>query len=144
MSTLRLEIGEDQAEGTCFCCGESSWTGHGFVYKNNEPYAVYFVGASDMHREDGVTFAIAIGEWTEDEGPEDRVCLGLQARESGAMINFRFIEREESPWGSTELLGDMLPKSNALVHPARRAVLDIAELIVSGHPAVCRVLHSDG
>jgi hypothetical protein len=143
MADLKLEVGEDQTASTCSCCGARSWTGHGFVYKGDDPFAVYYVGATEAHRDDGVTMAVAVGEWSEDSGPDDRVCLGLEVREDGARINFHFISSHESPWGKTDLLGEMVSRESALAHQAMRDVLDVAELVVSQHPAVRSFLHAD-
>lgn len=58
-----VEVGEDEKQARCECCGEQSKTAHGFVYKGHEPYAVYYAAWADVHSERGVAFAIAIGKW---------------------------------------------------------------------------------
>src|SRR5687768_1754183 len=105
---LDLEPGEDATTSRCHCCGNDSNTGHGFVYKDERPYAVYYVGWSTGHRETGVTMALAIGEWNDSSTAEDRTCFGLEAYEGEHRVLFRFIDPESSPWSRTDLLGNMI------------------------------------
>src|SRR5215204_4406142 len=104
MRTLMLKIGEDEKRGQCDCCGSSSSTGHGFIYRDGIPYSVYFAGWTEAHKARGVTMAIAIGEWDEGSTAEARTCVGIEAYEGETQILLRFVEPESSPWPETELL----------------------------------------
>ena len=133
---LELELGEDAESSRCHCCDNSSNTGYGFVYKDGHPYAVYYVAWSTHHRENGVTMAVAIGEWDDGSTAEDRTCFGLEAYEGERYVLFRFINPESSPWSQTDLLGNMIGREDALRHPRSADILAVAELIVRGHPSV--------
>jgi hypothetical protein len=133
---LELELGEDEKISRCRCCGRESKTGHGFVYKDQQPFSVYYVGWSSAHKERGVTMAIAIGEWDDNATAEDRTCFGLEAYEAENKILFRFINPEESPWSQTELLGKMIYRGDASNHQLSNEVFAIAELIVNEHPSL--------
>jgi hypothetical protein len=130
---FELELGEDASTSKCSCCGIDSSIGHGFVYKNSAPYAVYYAGWSFNHRERGVTMAIAIGRWDEDSTSEDRTAFGLNAYEGENDILFQFLDPESSPWGSTSLLGNMIRRDDALNHPLKPDLLIVAETIVRNH-----------
>jgi hypothetical protein len=133
---LEIEIGEDAAPSTCACCGVESRVGHGFIYNNKDAYAVYYVGWTPLHRERGVTLAVAIGEWGDGSAAKDRTCFGLEVHEGERQVLIRFIEPEESPWSSTEVLGPMISRNDSLNHNASTDVLRVAEYIVREHPSV--------
>lgn len=133
---LEIEIGEDAELSTCACCGVESRVGHGFVYNNKHAYAVYYVGWTPRHRERGVTLAVAIGEWGDGSAVGNRTCFGLEAHEGERQVLMRFIEPEESPWRSTDLLGPMISRKDALGHDASRDALNVAEYIFREHPSV--------
>jgi hypothetical protein len=133
---FKLEIGEDSKSSICHCCGRKSFTGHGFIYKNDDAYAVYYAGWAPGHSLKKVTFAIAIGEWDDDSTVQDRICFGLEAYEDKEEILLRVIEPSDSPWKSTELLGKMIFREEALNNPYIQEVYDITELIIRKHEAI--------
>jgi hypothetical protein len=143
-AALTLEVGEDEKTGRCPCCGAATKTGHGFIYNNEVPYAVYYAAWSSGHPERGAALAIAIGEWEEDSSNLSRTCFGLDAIEGEDQIFFRFVDPDASPWPNTDLLGPMLKRSAALAHPLKGAVLTAAERIVATHPGLKRFLGSAG
>lgn len=136
MIKYNVEIGENSESSVCHCCGKESCVGHGFVYKESDAYAVYYAGWSTSHSEKKVTFALAIGEWGDDSVSNDRTCFGLEVYESGDEFLFRVIEPDESPWANTDLLGEMVSRSEALNHPLIREVFVITENIIREHMAI--------
>ena len=136
MSTYKIEVGENRSASTCHCCGRKSSVGHGFVYRNGDAHAVYYAGWSTDHSEVRVSLALAIGEWDDGSSAADRTNFGLEAREGDEEILFRVIEPEESPWSSTELLGDMLPREKALSASLLDEAFIVAEQVVRNHPAI--------
>lgn len=140
MSTLRLEIGEFATGAPCRCCGARSRTSHGFVYKDDDAYAVYYAGWSEGHLARGVTLAISVGEWSEGSTPADRVTIGMLATSRSSSIDFVIVNPTESPWGSTPLLGDMLGREQALAHPVLKDGLHVAEHVVRDDMRVRRFL----
>jgi hypothetical protein len=137
-----LELGEDEAKERCRHCGGTSSTGHGFIYKDSVPHAVYFASWSSDHYEHGVLLAIAIGQWGEESTNRERVCFGLEAHEGEKDVLLRFMSPQDSPWPDTDLLGPMLSREAALAHHLKSDVLAIAETIVSSHPGVRRFLRA--
>lgn len=136
MSNYFIELGEDSTTSVCKCCNEKSCTGHGFVYKNNDAFAVYYVAWSKAHYPKKVTFALAIGLWDEQSTSKDRTCIGFEAYESESDILFRVIEPDESPWPKTDLMGEMLEKSEAMGSSLLQEAFVIAEEVVRNHPSV--------
>jgi hypothetical protein len=131
-----FDVGEKGINSVCPCCGKPSCTGHGFIYKDGDAYAVYYVGWSVSHSEKKVSFALAIGEWGDDSTSEDRNCFGLEAYDEVDEIQFRVVDPDESPWPRTDLLGDMLTREEALRHPLIKEVFLLAEEIIRNHSAV--------
>lgn len=142
MAQTTLEVGEDERVQQCDCCPAASSVGHGFVYRGDSPFAVYYAGWSAAHRERGVTLAIAIGEWHQGSNVGQRTCVGIAAYEGEHDILFTFINPEASPWSNTSLLGPMIRRDEALSHPMRAEFLSVAEEIVRSHPAVHRFLRA--
>ena len=128
-----VEIGENSESSTCYCCGQESEIGHGFVYKDGDAYAVYYAGWSVNHSDKKITIALAIGEWGDDSTYVDRTCFGLEAYEEEKDILFSVIDAEKSPWTDTDLLGKMLSRKDALKHPLIKETFVIAEHIVRIH-----------
>ncbi len=129
MADLSIELGEE-ARTCCDCCGKESTTVHGFVYRDGDAYAVYYAGWSDGHPERGITLAIAVGEWSEGATALERVSIGLEAHPAEREILFSVLNPDQSPWGTSELLGDMVQRSRALQLPVLKDVFEIGELIV--------------
>jgi hypothetical protein len=142
MSRLRLELGESGEAAPCKCCDARSRTAHGFVYRDDDAYAVYYAGWSDEHPERGVTLAIAVGEWTEGSSPTDRVSIGMLAIPTPSSVDFKVMNPIDSPWGDTSLLGNMLGREQALAHPALKEAMHVAEHIVRDDMRVRRFLDS--
>jgi hypothetical protein len=44
--TYETEVGKNAEITKYHCCGQVSFVGHGFVYKDGDAYAVYYVGWS--------------------------------------------------------------------------------------------------
>jgi hypothetical protein len=133
---ISLEVGENENQSQCHCCGRAGSTGHGFIYRDGSAYAIYYVAWSSAHPDRGVSFAVAIGEWDEGTTAMDRTCAGIEAYEGQAKIFFRFIGPDASPWANTELLGPILDRQAALKHPLKSEFLRLCEMVVRNHPAV--------
>lgn len=139
-SNFNLEIGENCESSICHCCGRESYIGHGFIFKDGDAYAVYYAGWVPSHSEKKVSFAIAIGEWDDSSTVEDRTCFGLEAYEEKEEILFKIIEPADSPWNTTELLGKMISRDDALNNPLIKEVFDIVEHIIRNHDSIKKYL----
>lgn len=140
MEPYALEIGESQLVAICHCCGQHSYNAHGFIYKNDVAYAVYYAAWSDLHEHKNVTLALCIGEWGEASSSAERSCFGLDAFAHVQQIELRFIEPDQSPWPTTELLGNMLKRSESLAHPLLSEVLSLVKLILQNHAALAEYM----
>jgi hypothetical protein len=137
-----VEVGENKKLKKCECCARESNTGHGFVYREDNPCAVYYAGWSEAHRERGVTIAVAIGRWDDGSTTDQRTCFGINVREGEDQLDFEVIGPEDSPWPNTKLLGPMLGREEGLKSPLIGDVFTIVEEIVRGHPEIREFLHA--
>ena len=141
MNNYYIEIGEDSNPSLCHCCGKKSCTGHGFVYKDGDAYAVYYAAWSDSHLERKMSIALAVGEWDDNSIAEDRTCFGLEAYEAENDILFRLIDPENSPWPETDLMGKMIHREQGLNHHKLSEVFTIAEEVLRNHAAIRNYLN---
>lgn len=136
MNSYQIEIGEEANPFVCHCLNGQSFTGHGFVYKNGDAYAIYYVGWSIENVDKQMTLALALGEWDDDSTVADRDCFGIEATEAGDQVNFRVIEPDESPWPKTDLMGEMMERDKSLHHPLLDEAFTITEYVLRNHNAV--------
>lgn len=136
MARITIEPGEAHEATSCECCGNKTETVHGFVYNNDDAYAVYFASWTIGHSERGVTMAIGLGEWGDGAASSQRRSIGLQCRTTDDEIQFMVIEPDQSPWGRKEFLGRMLPRETALQDSAIKEFFQIAERVVDDDPRV--------
>jgi hypothetical protein len=141
-SDLTLELGPATRGAPCECCATRSTTVHGFVYRAGEAFAVYHAGWTSSHPQLGVTLAIAIGAWDDDDDAGDRVAFGMEAFSTESEIRFALVEPDQSPWGDTALFGKLLSREHALRHPTLRQAFAVAELIVSDDARIRAVLRA--
>ena len=136
MTSYDIEVGENKNASTCHCCGKDSFVGHGFIYKNDDAYAVYYVGWSNAHLDKKVSIALAISEWDDDSTTDDRTCFGIEVSEGEDEIYFSVIGPSESPWSNTDLLGPMITRNEGLSHPLLKEVFEIVEKVLRDHIAL--------
>jgi hypothetical protein len=132
---LRIEFGETQ-KSTCHCCGKDSVTVHGFIYRNDEPYGVYYSGWAITHPKHYVSVAVAVGQWDENSSIADRISFGINVSSSASEIQFSFIGPEDTPWGETKLLGKILDRNQALKSPLSKEILALGKYIVEADQRV--------
>lgn len=130
MTKITIEQGPEQESKFCTCCGNKTLTVHGFVYDDNNAYAVYFASWTPGHRERGLSMAIGLGEWGEGSSSGKRRSIGLECRTTGEQYQFMVIEPEQSPWGKSEFLGQMLPREKARDDFQIKEFFQIADHIV--------------
>lgn len=135
MKNYAVEVSGDVIS-LCKCCNKQSVNGHGFVYCNGDARAVYYATWSSAHFPKRVSFALSIGEWSDESTTEDRDCFGIEARENKNQIVFQILEPEESLWPSTDLLGPMINRDRASNHSKIKDIFDVLEKILKSHVSI--------
>src|SRR5512143_2722282 len=132
---LSIEVPRSPRTTTCGECGRSATQTTGFVYRSGDAYAIYH--AVLHHHGDGpkVDLAIGIGDWQGDDAVASASAF-LAVWTSPDEVRFGFLDPANSVWKDSRLLRNQLTAYEAGVGTVRRAMLAIAELVVSGDPSV--------
>lgn len=134
-NVLTIEVGREPRTRTCDKCGRSAADTTGFVYRDGNAYAIYH---AVMHRHQGtpqLDLAIGIGTWESGDSVADLTAFLAVWTETDE-IRFGFVDPTESVWAGARLLKNQLAADEARTSDSRQAVLSVAELVVSGDPAV--------
>jgi hypothetical protein len=100
---------------------------------------VYYAGWTEGHSR-GVQCILGLGDWDDEESPEERRSFGIRCWVDGADIKFEVQDPAASRYGENTFLGRMLSRSDALADSEMLDVLHIAEHIVEDDPRVCAAL----
>src|ERR1051325_11584343 len=93
--------------GPCPDCGHTTVTVWGYVYKDQEPFAVYYARSTPKHPEAGIQMALSIGGWGEDANAEEKRCIGVLYGGQPEARGFMYVDASELPWGCESFLGAM-------------------------------------
>ncbi len=130
MTRLSLEPIDHLRPFDCPCCGREALSGHGFVYEDERPFAIYFATLHDAENQNGVALGIGIGEWNEDGSRRSCTAFGIDVVSTESEFRMRVVEPAESPWRNTKVLGPLIAREQALVHPLKAKIFEIADHIV--------------
>ena len=83
--------------GPCADCGQMNRRVYGFVYLDENAYAVYYVHWTlNRITTHGARFDVLFGEWGEDATPDDRYHVALDYGMSGNEPGFRIVDADTS------------------------------------------------
>ncbi len=128
MSTISLEMGEARKPCVCECCGIPIETTHGFIYRNDDAFAVYQAAWCEGHPENQVNSRIEVGgDWGNAADRPKHAFFGVLIFQKLEETAFSFLEPEESQWFSPETANAFLSRAAALAHPLKDEIFHIAE-----------------
>jgi hypothetical protein len=128
---LSIEPIGELKRSVCNCCGREQLSGHGFVYEDEEPRAIYFATLHHTTNEtNGVSLAVGIGEWNDDGSRQSCTAFGIDVFTAESEIRMKVLNASESPWANTQVLGPLLDREQALAHPLKDKMFEIADCIV--------------
>ena len=127
---LKLEEWERSISKKCPCCGYENVTVHGFVYKDKQPYAVYFSSWIDWKKHKQIEMAIGVWDWSEGSSYEWRKSFWLECSVKDNDYVFSIVDPEVSPGWDNKFLGKMLSRREALKNKNIKEIFHIAEHIV--------------
>jgi len=131
--TLRLE---PPRFGACGCCGGKTTSLVRFVLRDGAPYAVYYAAFSENHPAAGVKALVSLGDWSAAGSPERRTAFALHLALSPAGYHVDLLDGEDSLWRTATLVGRLLSRDEALVHPLLGEALQVADEMVAQDPEV--------
>jgi len=114
----------------CECCGNITTRLTRFVYQDGDAFAVYYALFTNGHEEKIVYSLIGLGEWGEKGVPSLRKAFPVKIWDNKNEWAVTVTDRDESPWGHVEFLGQILDRKGALSHPWIKDVFHITDHIV--------------
>jgi hypothetical protein len=133
--SLTIEVPDQPSSRTCPDCGRTVLDSTGFVYRDDDAFAIYH---ATLHEHEGrrmVDLAIGIGTWSDDEAVADASAF-LAAWSTAKELQFGFVDPLESGWHRARLMSNQMTAEQARVSELRADFLAVAELIVSDDPSV--------
>jgi hypothetical protein len=122
---------DDPEKNICECCGNESTRLTRFVYQDNNAFAVYYAKFTEKHDDKVLYGLIGLGEWCDDEkGEESRTAFAFKIWLDGDQYQVGITDAEESPWGQTTLLGNILNREDAIKHEWIKDVFHITDHMV--------------
>jgi hypothetical protein len=114
----------------CPLCGRSYSYVKGFVWRDTEPWAVYFA-ACHGHPKHEASIDVILGTWGEDID-DDHITFSCQAAPDGA----RAVDAPVAADGKNSIFGRMLSREDALAHDRVADFWAIVDALVEQDPDV--------
>ena len=129
MNKLRIEPNSTQ-DTICDCCGRQSRTVSGFVYREDDAAAAYFVqwtlDGVDSH---GANFDLIIGKWGEDATRSARQAIALEFRRTPDGPAFMVVDAFTRPVGQSDLVGHALSREEVVGTPLAQVAFEIIDAV---------------
>lgn len=127
---LRIETDPKVKQSHCPCCGRLMHTHTGFVYKENNAYAIYSASLhpNESNRKMGLTIAIG-GDWEDETTFKDHISLDLLIQPSSTEIQMSILDGKANEKAS-KLWGKRLTRKEILTSPLKDDFFQIADVIV--------------
>ncbi|HEX4320866.1 MAG TPA: hypothetical protein VHZ52_08190 [Acidobacteriaceae bacterium] len=121
---------ENQASfGPCECCGNVTSRVWGYINRQDEGIAAYFVEWTPGHASNQANFDLIIGKWGEEAEASDRQAVALEFRKLESGPAFRVIDAKERPVASNSLVSKALDRASVIGTPLAESVFAICDLI---------------
>jgi len=134
MATIRVEPEPPIKESRCDACGGTNRLLHGYVYEDEHPHGVYFIEWCDgEHSESTAFLTLGIGAFGDDTARDDRAAFCVEWRQDGMRLS------EEPVRDRPDLLGDFIPRREALLMANIEHVWHVADHIVLDDPRLAAV-----
>jgi len=131
---IRIEAGPDVKKSRCDSCGGTNRLLHGFVYEDEYAHGVYFVEWCDGEHPGREAFmTVGLGPFGDGSNAKDRASFGIEWHQNGMALT-------DSPVRDRpDLLGEFVPRSEALSSPDIEHLWHVADHIVLDDPRVAEV-----
>ena len=120
----------------CACCNKPLTNITGFVAREGEPWAIYKGCFGESHPEKGVHLGIGVDDVGGAPEWKGRVAFSFWVRIESDEYRTTVIDKVESPWGNSSVLGPMLDREEALDHPLLNEVFHLIDHIVIEDKAI--------
>ena len=138
---LSIAYEPSQASAPCTCgCGGRLVSLTRFLHLDGVPRAVYYARYADSHPERVLASTLSIGQWEEGTLPEQRVAFAIEMRAQGEEYQFALVDAALSPWQDLAVIGRTLDRAEAMEHPLRDEVFELASQLVDKDVALRKYL----
>jgi hypothetical protein len=129
MALIRIEPEPPVKELPCATCRGVNRLMHGYVYDSDEPHGIYFLEWCDGDHPSRAAFlTVGLGRFEEGTERADRRSFCIEWTATGMYLT------DEPARDRPELLGDFLPRDDALASPDIAAVWHVVDHIVLDDP----------
>lgn len=125
--SLEIEPAGSKDFGPCDCCGAMSRSVWGYVYRDGNAEAAYFVqwtfGEVERH---GANVDVIVGSWGEGATAEGRSAVALEFRRGQG---FLLVDARDRPIGQGSLAKRILTRSEVVGTPLADSVFDLVDAV---------------
>ncbi len=132
---------EEPNMAKCECCKNESVSLTRFVYNNGDAHAVYYAKFTKGHDDKVVYGLIGLGEWGEGGEPKDRTAFPFRIWTNEENYQVGLTDKDESPWGHVDFLGEILDREEALEHPWIKEVFHLTDHMVTDDKNIIEYLN---
>jgi hypothetical protein len=134
---MELEIEPSKhKDHPCKCCTSTSRTVWGFVYRDGDPHACYFVQWTIGRPDHGAKFDVVVGSWAPESTEDDRKTVSMQFRRLQTGPSFVVVDAT----GPATEVGRPMPRDEVVGKPVGDEVIAIADAILASDARIDELL----
>jgi hypothetical protein len=118
--------------GHCGCCGCATKRVWGFIRRDGEAVASYFVGWAEQRPGHGATFDLILGKWGDSATRLDRFAVALDYRMVESSPQFMVVDAQDRLTSSSGLVSTALKRSDVVGTTLAPQVFAIVDAIYMG------------
>lgn len=118
--------------GHCDCCGRTTKRVWGFIRRDGEAVAAYFVGWAEQRPDHGATFDLILGKWGESATRLDRFAVSLDYRIVEASPQFMVVDARDRLMSGSDLVSAALKRSDVIGTTLAPQVFALVDAIYMG------------
>lgn len=124
----RIEVGEFKTN-KCHISDKVSFVTHGFIYKGETPYGVYYGAWSLDEKPLNIDMLISLGAWDDDSTINDRVAFALKVFVESEFLEFSLVDSEDSIWSNDQAMARIFTRDEAIESSFKDEVFQILEIV---------------
>ena len=136
-----IETGTEAVTGQCACCGRDTHVFRGFVFRDQNAFAIYLAAYTDGHPEVGTSMTLSIRGWGDGADRTEKEAVNLHWHNTPTGPGCQVIEPEEAHFRpNPEFLGPMLTREQAMISGRAAEAFQIADAIWSSDARLSKTL----
>ena len=113
----------------CDCCPGDTNRVWGYVYKNNDPVAAYFVTWAAQEPDEGASFEFVLGKWGDETSAKDRASAAVDFSIVEGAPQFKIVDAGDRPVSKSSLAEKALARSEIVDTPIAPDILAMIDVI---------------